>query len=117
MEDSLRRSQPSLPLVAVLCAGGGEALQCCPQALQRLFMVELMLATAAHRDAAAGPPPQLPDNLRRLCADAWQDRLYRNGSTQSSLQQNVRGSVGLVRPCSLLFWLPRTVACAHLSCD
>ena len=61
-----------------------------PQALQRLYMVELMLGAAAFRDGtAAGPSRRLPENLRRLCAEAWQDRLYQN-ATSSRFQQHVR---------------------------
>lgn len=53
-------------------------------------MVELMLDAAAFRESSvAGPARRLPDNLRRRCAESWQDRLYQN-ATASRLQQQVR---------------------------
>ena len=77
-------------LAARPTASGTETVQLAPQALQRLYMVELMLDAAAFRDGtAAGPSRRLPENLRRLCAEAWQDRLYQNASS-SRFQQHVR---------------------------
>ena len=82
-------------MMQCLFAWGGGLSDTSPaaaQALQRLFMVELMLGAAARSGGGGSAAPRLPDSLRGLCAEAWQDRLYRSASA-STFQQHVRERV------------------------